>query len=118
MLGLQNGVSKEILNPILGSNLDCHRGSENVIFRHENVDKLILHKFADKVGFHLNISSTMKKNAKLVSRLDCAYVIYCLFIVLFSVVTTFSNFQASFPLISPKVFGIFTPNFTTKVRKI
>ncbi len=41
-----------------------------------------------------------------------------LFIVLFSVVTTFSNFQATFPLISPKVFGIFTPNFTTKVRKL
>ncbi len=41
-----------------------------------------------------------------------------LFIVLFSVVTTFSNFQATFPLISPKVCGIFTSNFTTKVRKI
>ncbi len=41
-----------------------------------------------------------------------------LFIVLFSVVTTFSNFQATFPLISPKVCGIFTSNFTIKVRKI
>ncbi len=41
-----------------------------------------------------------------------------LFIVLFSVLTTFSNFQATFSLITPKVFGIFTPNFTTKVRKI
>ncbi len=41
-----------------------------------------------------------------------------LFIVLFCVVTTFSNFQATFPLISPKVFGIFTPNFKIKVRKI
>ncbi len=41
-----------------------------------------------------------------------------LFIVLFSVVTTLSNFQVTFPLISPKVFGILTPNFTTKVRKI
>ncbi len=41
-----------------------------------------------------------------------------LFIVLFSVVTTFSNFQATFPLISPKLFGIYTSNFTTKVRKI
>ena len=43
-----------------------------------------------------------------------------LFIVLFSVhvVTTFSNFQATFLLISTKVFGIFTPNVTTKVRKI
>ncbi len=40
-----------------------------------------------------------------------------LFIVLFSVVTMFANFQATFPLISPKVFGILTPNFTTKVRK-
>ena len=37
----------------------------------------------------------------------------------FSVVTAmFSNFQATFPLISPEVFGIVTPNFTTKVRKI
>ncbi len=41
-----------------------------------------------------------------------------LFIVLFSVVTMFSNFQATFLLISPKVFGICTPNFTTRVRKI
>ncbi len=41
-----------------------------------------------------------------------------LFIVLFSVVTTFSNFQATFPMISPKLFEIFTPNFKTKVRKI
>ncbi len=41
-----------------------------------------------------------------------------LFTILFSVVTTFSNFQATFPLISPEVFGIFTLNFTTKVRKI
>ena len=40
-----------------------------------------------------------------------------LFIVLFSVVTTFSNVQATPPLISPKVFGILTPNFSTKVRK-
>ncbi len=40
-----------------------------------------------------------------------------LFIVVFSVVTTFSNFQATFPLISPKVFGMCTPNFTTKVQK-
>ena len=39
-----------------------------------------------------------------------------LFIVLFSVVTTFSNIQATFPLIAPKV--LFTPNFTTKFRKI
>ena len=29
----------------------------------------------------------------------------------------FSNFQATFPLIAPKVFEIFTPNFSTKVRK-
>ncbi len=43
---------------------------------------------------------------------------FMLFIVLFSVVTTFSNFQATFRLIAPKVFGIFTPNFTIKVRKI
>ncbi len=42
----------------------------------------------------------------------------CLFIVLFSEVTTLSNFQATFPLISPEAFGKFTPNFTTKVRKI
>ncbi len=41
-----------------------------------------------------------------------------LFIVIFSVVTMFSNFQATFLLISPKVFGICTSNFTTKVRKI
>ncbi len=41
-----------------------------------------------------------------------------LFIVLFCVVTTFSNFQATFLLISSKVFGIFTPNFKIKVRKI
>ncbi len=41
-----------------------------------------------------------------------------LFIVLFSVVTTFSNFKATFPLISPEVFGVLTPNFTTKVRNI
>ncbi len=41
-----------------------------------------------------------------------------LLIVLFSVVTTFSSFQASFPLISPTVFGILTPNFSTKVGKI
>ncbi len=38
--------------------------------------------------------------------------------MLFSVVTAFSNFQATFPLISSKVFGKFTPNYTTKVRKI
>ncbi len=38
------------------------------------------------------------------------------FIVLFSVVSMFSNFQAPFLVISPKVFGILTPNFTTKVR--
>ena len=37
-----------------------------------------------------------------------------LFIVLFSVVTTLSNFLATFLLISPKIFEIFTPNFTTK----
>ncbi len=28
------------------------------------------------------------------------------------------NLQATFPLISPKVFGILTPNFTTNVRKM
>ena len=43
---------------------------------------------------------------------NCAHVIY----FLFSVVTTFSNFQATFWLISPKVFEIFTPK--PKVRKI
>ena len=42
----------------------------------------------------------------------------CMFFVLFSVVTTFSYFQATFLLISPEVFGILTPNFTTKVRKM
>ena len=41
-----------------------------------------------------------------------------LFIVLYTVVTTFPNFQATFHLICPKIFEIFTPNFTTKVRKI
>ena len=41
-----------------------------------------------------------------------------LFIVLFSVVNMFSNFPAILLLISPEVFGIHTPNFTTKVRKI
>ncbi len=41
-----------------------------------------------------------------------------LLIVLFGVVTMFCNFQATFPLISTEVFEIFTPNFTTKVRKI
>ena len=40
-----------------------------------------------------------------------------LFIVSFSVATTFSNFQATFLLISPKIFGILTPYVTTKVRK-
>ncbi len=40
-----------------------------------------------------------------------------LFVVIFSVVTTFSNFQATFPLISPKVFGILTSNFATKSEK-
>ncbi len=40
-----------------------------------------------------------------------------LFIVIFSVVTMFSNFQSKFLLISPEVFGIFIPNSTTKVRK-
>ena len=40
-----------------------------------------------------------------------------LFIVLFSVATTFSIFQATFPLISPKVFGMLTPNFSTKSQK-
>ncbi len=29
----------------------------------------------------------------------------------------FSNFQATFPLIFSKVFGIFIPNFTTEVRE-
>ncbi len=46
------------------------------------------------------------------------HMLFIVFLVLFSVVTTFSNFQATFPLISPILFGIFTPNFTTKVRKI
>ncbi len=41
-----------------------------------------------------------------------------LFIVLFSVVNTLSNFQATFPSISLKVFRILIPNFTTKVRKL
>ena len=41
-----------------------------------------------------------------------------LFIVLFSVVTTFSYFQTTFLVISSKVFIIFTPNFSTKIRKI
>ncbi len=40
-----------------------------------------------------------------------------LFIVLFSVVTTFSYFQATFPLISSKLFGICTSNFTTNSEK-
>ncbi len=33
-------------------------------------------------------------------------------------VITFSHFRAIFPLISPTVLRIFTPNFTTIVRKI
>ncbi len=41
-----------------------------------------------------------------------------LFIILFNVVTTFSNFQVTFLLISPEVFGILTPTFSTKVRKM
>ena len=42
-----------------------------------------------------------------------------LFIVLFGVLTTFSNyFQATFPLISNKVFKILTPNFTIRFRKM
>ncbi len=40
-----------------------------------------------------------------------------LFIVLLGVVTKFSNCQTTFPLIFPRVFGIFTPNFSTKVTK-
>ena len=41
-----------------------------------------------------------------------------LFIVLFSLMTTFSNFQATSSLSSPNIFEILTPKFTTKVRKI
>ncbi len=82
-------------------------------------EKIILLKFVDKVSFHL--SHPQSKSCKFVSRLEVngwklyAYFIYCFH----SVVTTFSNFQAtSLPLVYPKVFGIFTPNFTTKLRKI
>ncbi len=89
---------------------------------HENFEKLNLAiELADKVIFHLNISSTMQKTkqtCKLVSRLDVYRRKLCFF-VLFRVMTTVCNFQATFPLISPKVFGIvLTPNFATEVRKI
>ncbi len=42
----------------------------------------------------------------------------CLFYLLFSVVTTFSNFQATYPLISPEVLEIFTPNSAQNSEKI
>ena len=69
-----------------------------------------LAKLADKVGFHLYISSTMKKMRTCISFKSSTCkrkLCLCLFIVLFSVVTTFL----------PKVFGILTPNFTTKSEK-
>ncbi len=52
---------------------------------HENLEKLILLKLQDRVNFHLNISSTMKKT-KFVSGLEvigenCAYVILLFYLV-------------------------------------
>ncbi len=86
---------------------------------HENFEKLILLKLPDNVSFHLNISATMKKLQTCISiRSNKRKMCLCYLLFIFSVVTTFSNFQATFPLISPKVFGIFTLNCTTKVWKI
>ncbi len=57
------------------------------------------------------ISHPQLKNCQIVSHLELIGKRVMLFIVLFSVVTTFSNFQATFRLISPKTFGMLTPNF-------
>ena len=85
-------------------------------FPHENFQIL---KRADKVSFHQNISFKMKKLQTYISfGSKNRKLMLMLFIVLFSVVTSFSNFQATFLMISPKLFGICTSNFTTKVRKI
>ena len=40
----------------------CLKVPEMKILKNENFEKLILLKLADKVSFHVNISSTMKKN--------------------------------------------------------
>ena len=41
----------------------------------------------------------------------------CYLLFYYSVLTMFSHFQATYLLISPKVFGILTANLSTKVRK-
>ena len=87
---------------------------------HENVEKINLAKTCRYWSVFIWISHPQWKNWKLQSCLEvlrenCAYVM--LFIVLFSVVTTFSTFQATFLLISPEVFGILTPNFSTSQIK-
>ncbi len=86
---------------------------------HENFEKLILVKLVDKVSFHLNITSTVKRLQTCIlfisNSRNCAYVIYCL------------NYLVWWPrfLISKQHFHWFllkylefTPNFTTKVTKI
>ena len=84
---------------------------------HENFEKLILLKLADKVSFHLNISSTVKKIETCIwFRIgeNCAYLLFYL--------VWWPRF-----LISKQYFcwfflkyleHIFTTNFSTKVRKI
>ena len=58
------------------------------------LERTILLKLEDKVTFYLNISSTIKKKYQLVSCFQ-EKIVFMLFIVLFSVVTTFFNFSKS-----------------------
>ena len=87
---------------------------------HDSFQKLILLKLADKISFHLNISSKMKKLQTRIS-FGSNRRKWCLCYLLFNLVcmvTMFSNFQATFLLNCPKLFGISTSNSATKVRKI
>ena len=78
---------------------------------HENFEKLLLLKLVDKVSFHLNISPTMEKMQTCISFGSIYLLFYLVWWPRFI-------FQATFLLIFPKLFGIFTLKFTTKVRKI